>query len=143
MGITRKSHADHMGVTFFAPLLRNRVIYGAEQVLWESQKNRMPIVCRTHAERMPTHGSHMSTVMRSAYVRHAIGMRSTYDTHEIVMQTLYTVIHLYIRYGNFNGITGENDLETISPDLHGELRLPGRTTTVRWCYAFRLAMVCH
>jgi hypothetical protein len=106
MGITRKSHADHMGVTFFAPLLRNRVIYGAEQVLWESQKNRMPIVCRTHAERMPTHGSHMSTVMRS-----------TYDTHEIVMQTLYTVIYLYIRYGNFNGITGENDLETISPDL--------------------------
>jgi hypothetical protein len=118
MGITRKSHADHMAVTFFAPLLRNRVIYGAEQVLWESQKNRMPIVCRTHAERMPTHGSHMSTVMRSAYVRHAIGMRSTYDTHEIVMQTLYTVIHLYIRYGNFNGITGDNDLETISPDLH-------------------------
>jgi hypothetical protein len=44
-------------------------------------------------------------------------MRSTYDTHEIVWQTLHTVIHLYIRYGNFNGITGRIDLETISPDL--------------------------
>jgi hypothetical protein len=50
IGITWKSHADRMGVTFFAPLLRNRVIYGVEQVLWESQKNRMPIVCRTHAD---------------------------------------------------------------------------------------------
>jgi hypothetical protein len=27
------------------------------------------------------------------------------------------VILLYIRYGNFNGITGDNDLETMPPDL--------------------------
>jgi hypothetical protein len=103
-----------MGVTFFAPLLRNSVIYPPEQVLWEPQKNRMPIVCRTHVDTWESHEHCHAFGMQ--YVRHAIGMRSTYDTHEIVLQTLHTVINLYIRYGNFNGITGENDLETISPD---------------------------
>jgi hypothetical protein len=80
--------------------------------------SRQKFACRSYVERMPTHGSHMSTI---SCVRHAIGMRSSYDTHEIVVQTLHTVILLYIRYGNFNGITGENDLETISPDLLGGL----------------------
>jgi hypothetical protein len=62
----------------------------------------------------------MITVMRSAYVRHAIGMRSSYDTHEIVLQFFHTVMEHDFRYGNVNGIIQENDLETIFPDLLSE-----------------------